>query len=92
MLVPDRDGFVKGLVYSNLPTPAWGRLDKFEGNLYFRQEMSITLENGAMVLAATYVVKPDYLAQVEPTEWDFTDFLRNRKTRFQKSYEGYRAL
>ena len=91
-LVPDMEGAVEGLVYSNLSASAWERLDKFEGDMYFRQEISIKLEDSAMMPAITYVVKPDYLTLVEETEWDFTDFLRNKKTSFQKSYKGYRLL
>ena len=60
--------------------------------MYLRRIVRIELNNGAALRAGTYVVKPKYLDHLEPSEWDFADFLRNSKASFQKNYKGYQAL
>ena len=91
-LVPDEDGRVDGVVYHSVPASAWERLDRFEGELYARRRVQIELNDGTALRADAYVVKPEYLDRLEPSEWDFAEFLRNGKVRFQSHYKGFRTL
>ena len=91
-IVPEADCGVPGALYRNVPEPAWERLDKFEGGMYARRQVRIALSDGTMVDADAYVVKPDFMDRLEASEWDYTEFLRSGKARFQKSYKGYRSL
>jgi len=91
-IAPDEEGHVEGMVYRNIPETAWERLDRFEGDMYARQLVQIELNDGATLLAAAYVVRPQYTGYLENTEWDFPDFLRSGKTRFERHYEGFQAL
>lgn len=91
-LVPDELGRVDGVIYRNVPHSARERLDRFEGEMYERRLVRIELTDGATLRAAAYVVKPQFLDRLEPSEWDFAGFLRNGKANFQKHYKGYRAL
>jgi gamma-glutamylcyclotransferase (GGCT)/AIG2-like uncharacterized protein YtfP len=91
-LIPDEEGRVEGVVYWNVPNAAWDRLDRFEGEMYARQLVQIALNDGATVLAATYVVHPEFLDHLEQAEWDFSDFLRHGKASFQRYYKGYQSL
>ena len=91
-LVPNAESRVDGVVYRDVPDSAWDRLDRFEGEMYARWLVQIELYDGAILPAATYVVKPQFLVRLEPSEWNFADFLRNGKTNFQKNYKGYKAL
>ena len=91
-LMPDDKGRVEGVVYRDIPRSAWDRLDRFEGEMYERQLVKIVLKAGKTLFAGTYVVRPAFLDQLEESEWDFCDFLRNGKTRFQKHYKGYKLL
>ena len=91
-LVSDEKGRVEGVVYRNVPNSAWERLDRFEGEMYARQLVQIDLNDGATLLAATYVVKPEFLDHLEASEWDFADFLRSGKASFQRRYKGYQSL
>jgi gamma-glutamylcyclotransferase (GGCT)/AIG2-like uncharacterized protein YtfP len=91
-IVPDADSSVDGLVYQNVPEPAWERLDKFEGGMYAQQQVHITLSDGTLLAAAAFVVKPEFMDRLESTEWDFSEFLRCGKAQFQKCYKGYRSL
>ncbi|UCF81927.1 MAG: gamma-glutamylcyclotransferase [Desulfobacteraceae bacterium] len=91
-LVPHKEGRVEGVVYRNVPGSAWERLDRFEGEMYARQLVQIDLNNGATLLAATYVVQPEFLGHLDQSDWDFADFLRNGKASFQRHYKGYQSL
>lgn len=91
-IVPDREGRVYGVVYRNVPDSAWERLDRFEGEMYARKLVQVEPGEGAILLAATYVVQPEFLDRIETSDWDFAEFLRGGKARFQKHYRGYRSL
>ncbi len=91
-LVADSDGRVRGVVYRNVPSAAWRRLDRFEGEMYTRELVRIELADGATVLAGTYVVRRVFRGRLDLSEWDAQGFLRNGKARFQANYSGYQAL
>ncbi|MCF7974928.1 MAG: gamma-glutamylcyclotransferase [Phycisphaerae bacterium] len=87
-ILQHRPGRVKGLVYLNVPDWAWQRLDRFEGEMYARQSVQIGLQDGSTVPAATYVIKPEFLRHLDPSDWDFTEFLTSHKDGFQKQCLG----
>ena len=91
-LVPDEEGRVEGVVYRNVSHSAWDRLDRFEGEMYTRESVKIELTNGVTLPAGTYVVRPEFLDYLDQCDWDFGDFLRNGKARFQNHYKGYQSL
>ena len=91
-LLPDPDGCVEGLLYWNVPDSAWRRLDRFEGNMYARRRVKVVLNGGTDIAAGTYVVRPQFLDQLEASDWDLADFLRNGKARFRKHYKGYQSV
>jgi gamma-glutamylcyclotransferase (GGCT)/AIG2-like uncharacterized protein YtfP len=91
-LVPDEKGRVEGVVYRDLPVSAWDRLDRFEGRMYVRQTVRVELGGGAILPAATYIARREFLDRIEEAEWDFAEFLRNGKEYFQRNYRGYSQL
>jgi gamma-glutamylcyclotransferase (GGCT)/AIG2-like uncharacterized protein YtfP len=91
-LVPEDDNYVEGVVYWDVPPSAWDRLDRFEGEMYVRQHVEITLNDGTTLPADAYVVRSEYRDRLEDADWDFDEFLRNGKARFQWHYQGYRSL
>ncbi len=91
-LLPDADGRVEGVLYRDVPDSAWRRLDRFEGDMYARQVVQIELNDGASLPAATYVVRPEFLDQLEQSEWDLAEFLRRGKARFRRRYKGYSSI
>ena len=40
----------------------------------------------------TYVMRPDHIHRLEESDWDFAEFLRTGKTRFQSGYRSFTAL
>jgi gamma-glutamylcyclotransferase (GGCT)/AIG2-like uncharacterized protein YtfP len=91
-LAPDEEGRVEGVIYRDLPSSAWRRLDRFEGEMYLRQLVQVEVIDGATLLAETYIVRPKFLCYLEASEWSFAKFLRNGKKLFQREYCGYRQL
>jgi cation transport regulator ChaC len=90
--VPQEDGHVDGVIYKDVPDSAWERLDRFEGEMYDRQTVKVKLKDGTTMPAATYVVKPEFMGYIDPSDWDFEEFRRNRKASFQRQYKGYLSL
>ncbi len=91
-LVPADGASVEGVVYRDVPTSAWERLDRFEGEMYVRQSVQVSLKDGGTVRADAYVVRPEFRDRLENIDWDFSEFLRNGKAHFQRNYQGYHEL
>jgi hypothetical protein len=86
---------VDGVVYFDLTPEALDRLDRFEGPMYRRTSVSVTLEaagNEETAAAEAYVIAPENLARLSDEDWRFEEFLKTGKGRFQSSYEGYGKL
>ncbi len=91
-LIPDPEGRVEGVVYRDVPPPAWDRLDRFEGAMYARRLVQVELADGALLPAGVYVVQPEFMDRLDRSDWDFADFIRNRKSSFQRTYKGFRSI
>jgi gamma-glutamylcyclotransferase (GGCT)/AIG2-like uncharacterized protein YtfP len=91
-LALDEGGRVEGVVYRDLPGSAWIRLDRFEGEMYVRRLVQVTMIDGEVLSAETYIARPEFLCHLEASEWSFEKFLRNGKQLFQRNYRGYRQL
>jgi gamma-glutamylcyclotransferase (GGCT)/AIG2-like uncharacterized protein YtfP len=91
-LVRHPGGRVDGMLYHALQTPAWVRLDRFEGVMYERVAVSVNLADGTLVEADTYLIRPESEHRLEPVEWDFELFLAHGKEGFVRDYAGYEAV
>lgn len=91
-MVPAPGSAVRGVLYLDLPSSAWPRLDAFEGEEYTRERVTVTLADGRSVTAWTYVFKPQYASRLVAGDWDFEHFLLHGKARFEAAYLGFGAL
>ena len=91
-LVSHNRGRVEGVLYLNIPISAWDRLDRFEGELYVRQLVQVELRDKTMLKAATYIIRPKFRNYLKQSDWNFAEFLRKDKTRFEGCHLGYRLL
>jgi gamma-glutamylcyclotransferase (GGCT)/AIG2-like uncharacterized protein YtfP len=91
-ILPERDGVVEGIVYRDLPDTAWARLDPFEGEMYQRQIVGVTLADSTPIEAHTYVVRPEFENRLDSSDWDFEKFLQSGKKTFETHYFGFKAL
>ena len=60
--------------------------------MYSRRDVTIELPDGSTLMAGTYVVRTEYMDQIDASEWDPARFLRYGKAGFQRHYQGYHAL
>ena len=80
-ILAERGECVPGILYRDMPAAAWGRLDRFEGELYVRTKVSVALEDGdpvpgeSAVPAETYVLEPAFASILLPEPWRLEDFL-----------------
>lgn len=81
-LISDQKSQVKGLVYPDISAMAWARLDRFEGKMYRRETLNVTLSSGCAISADIYLTQPDFLFLLDSVEWDFATFLRRDKSHY----------
>lgn len=70
LLPADAESTVAGLVYLDLSAEELAALDRFEGEgeAYRRTEVTVALDDGGLIQAATYLFLDP--ARVEETAWD----------------------
>ncbi|HLZ19901.1 MAG TPA: gamma-glutamylcyclotransferase family protein [Smithellaceae bacterium] len=91
-IFPDDRGIVAGILYMNVPPPAFERLDRFEGEMYARRSVQVEFDYGTLLPAETYVIRPEFLDILEAFDWDYEAFLSHGKRVFHKHYRGFRLL
>jgi len=80
---------VKGMVYCKVSPDDIQRLDKFEGEYYSRQSVSVTQYDEEKMMVDTYILKPEYYSIMEEKRWDVKKFQVEGLDRFMKSYFGF---
>lgn len=91
-IFPSPRDSVDGLLYEGLTLRAWERLDRFEGEMYERQEVEVELESGRIQTALTYVVRPGFRHRLSDSPWSLDEFLSCGKGIFEEEYQGFAAL
>lgn len=91
-MVPHESARVEGVVYLDVSERAWTRLDHYEGEVYMRHPVEVELADGKILLAETYLVRPEFVSCLESTAWSFADFLHDRKQAFQNEYRNDGSL
>jgi len=79
-------------LYLDVPASVWERLDSFEGEMYARRTVSIEMDCGGRLTAETYIVRQEYVDNLEEVEWDFSEFLSSGKSKFRAGYVGYHSI
>ncbi len=87
-LLPEEGAVVEGVVYRDLSSDAWERLDRYEGEFYVLTPVLVRLEDGSVIPASTYVVQTHCMDQLAQSGWDFADFISNTKVDFLSSYRA----
>lgn len=80
---------VDGELYCDVPEKCWERLDSFEGDMYSRIEIVVTLPGDVEMVAFTYLVKDEFTHLLHHKDWDFERFLEKGKGQFVEDYSGY---
>jgi len=69
-----------------------GKAGSLRGEMYGRRTVSIEMNNGGRLTAETYIVRAEYVDNLEEVEWDFSEFLRSGKSKFRAGYVGYHSI
>ncbi len=85
-------GRIEGVLYHNIESAVWARLDRFEGALYERIAVTVESSYGTLAQAETYLIRPESEHRLEPVEWDFGRFLAHGKDGFVRDYAGYECV
>ena len=81
-IIESPEAEISGRLYRNLPSFAWQRLDRFEGNMYARLTRAVLAEDGSEILAEVYVLKPAYRHCLTADDWDFDRFTATARQRY----------
>jgi len=79
-LLPRPGARTEGLLWEGLDGAALGRLDRYEGDLYVRQQVRILTGRGAR-LVWTYQVRPGRRGLLSGEPWDYAQFRERRLPR-----------
>ncbi len=82
---------VEGLVYCGLGHRQLERLDRFEGEMYRRVRVGVTM-SGVPRQAQAYVLQPQYRHRLTDRPWSLQDFAVQGLRRFVEQYQGFSAL
>ena len=81
-IVPRAGECVEGVVYRNVPPPAWRSVDTYEGQMYRRERVKVRSLDGESLVAWTYVFRPEYRRYLSRSDWSYPAFLRNAKAAY----------
>jgi gamma-glutamylcyclotransferase (GGCT)/AIG2-like uncharacterized protein YtfP len=90
-IFPRREARVEGLLYLDLSSSAWPRLDAFEGEIYYRDQVVVTMDDCSRRDAETYILRPEYLDRLGESEWSYAEFLEFGRAGFESEYEKFPA-
>ncbi len=66
---------VSGVAYPDLTAPELERLDLYEGEIYERREVEVSIGETS-VAACTYVLRAEHLGRLSTEPWDLAHFER----------------
>lgn len=88
-IVPQDGSSVEGKLYDAIPDGAWTRLDRFEGEVYRRTSVAVTMADGTVHDAQTYVVAPEFFGILSKDAWNLGTFIKDGKDLFLREYGGF---
>ena len=87
-IVPDPEEQVVGRLYGGLSSRQIQLLDAFEGDMYQRRVVSLSIDSGPAV-AETYVLHDAYTHCLSSQIWSLEQFLTDGLGRFASEYRGF---
>lgn len=80
---------VDGMLYLNVHRQDVDLLDKFEGEFYVREPVSVKLADGSETMAMTYILKETYRHIATDQHWDIEKFALTGIHQFLQQYRGF---
>ena len=91
--IAGRNGFVThGVLYDGITENGFAHLDDFEGEMYERITVTVSLAAGQTVDAFVYVFRPEFGHLLTDRDWEFEQFLKTGKSAFVTRYVGFSKI
>ena len=90
-LIPFPDISTDGVVYFDVDDATVERLDRFEGDMYERVDVTVLTEDNGWVDAETYVLRPRARKRLSAEPWDEYEFGKHHLAEFMRTYAGFAA-
>ena len=68
------------------------RLDRFEGEMYRREQVEVVLADHQTLRAETYVMRPEYYHRLSQHDWTLEGFLSQGRSLFLAEYVGMQQV
>jgi hypothetical protein len=88
-IIPVTDAVTEGIIYFDVDILSLERLDAFEGDLYRRTPILTETEEGEVINAEAYVVKPEFKNYLSSSEWNINEFTQKHLKAFLETYSGF---
>ncbi len=85
-IIPVIEAITEGIIYFDVDESSLARLDIFEGDLYQRTPIRAENQDGKILNAEAYVIKPEYRDYLSLQKWDVEEFVQNSLEAFLNSY------
>lgn len=82
---------IAGRLYEGVAAPTLTRLDRFEGSLYERREVTVLVGSGGEARAELYVLSPAGRGELLEEPWDPGEFVRLHLDAYLRSCAAFRA-
>lgn len=86
---PNPGASVDGLVFLGTDPQTLRQLDAFEDSFYYRDAVTVRLDDGSECTAQAYIVREDSYGLLLPEAWSLEDFRRKHLRRFLSSRAGF---
>ncbi len=90
-LVPQRRGTTAGWLYLDVGDATLALLDRFEGDLYVRRTVEVSLETGERAAAETYIVADGHADDLTAEPWDEARFRRDHLEGWMRRCVAWRV-
>lgn len=82
---PEAGAVTRGVLYQGLTPRDLIKLDRYEGDMYRRSSLAVSLADGREVDSRVYVLRPRYYACLSKQPWDAGAFARLHLHRYLRA-------
>lgn len=88
-IIPCKNTSVQGIVYFDITEESLSRVDAFEDDMYYRDEVIVEGAENQPIKAFAYIVKTDEVQKLTEQEWDYQEFHKKNRNLFLNGYSGF---
>ena len=89
-IVPDPKAHTAGVLYDNLDSTSLEMLDRFEGDLYQLDPVTVIIGDGSRRRAVAYILDPGRRSELTDEPWDSSAFAARHLARYRAACRAFR--